>query len=102
MAGVGGGGSANAAVCAGFSETQGGQDILSFPQLTAIIMKIHDFCHGFFALPFGRINASRGRRREKKEADPDQSRDSDEMSFYGSKNFPLHGKVDMLGRGRTR
>jgi hypothetical protein len=42
---------ANAAVRAGFSETQGGPDILSVPQLTAIIMKVHDFCHEFFALP---------------------------------------------------
>ena len=42
---------ANAAVRAGFSETQGGPDILSVPQLTAIIMKIHDFCHEFFAFP---------------------------------------------------
>ena len=46
---------ANAAVRGVFSETQGDQDILSFPQLTAIIVKVHDFCHGSFALPFGLI-----------------------------------------------
>jgi hypothetical protein len=40
----------NAVLRGDSSEIQGGQDILSFPQLTAIVMKVHDFCHGFFAL----------------------------------------------------
>jgi hypothetical protein len=44
---------ANAARRGDSSETQGCQDILSFPQLNAIIVKIRDLCHGFFALLFG-------------------------------------------------
>jgi hypothetical protein len=40
----------NAVLRGDSSEIQGGQDILSFPQLTAIVMKVHDFCDGFFAL----------------------------------------------------
>jgi hypothetical protein len=46
---------ANAVLRGDSSEIQGGQDILSFPQLTAIVMKVHDFCHGFFASPFRRV-----------------------------------------------
>jgi hypothetical protein len=50
---------ANGALRGDSSETQGCQDILPFPQLKAIIVKIRDFCHGFFALLFGVVKAYR-------------------------------------------